>query len=124
MTATTKLPSHVAAQASKSSLNLTREVFYGIGIGIFGVINILNVPFFFASLVALSAALYQLYGPEDKDGPIAITSRQLNAVERNYTTTERKCLAMVFGVKKFCHYLLTFSQTPWYFLLIIWPCDT
>jgi hypothetical protein len=35
MTAAGKLPAHVAAQASKSSPNLLREIFYGISFGIF-----------------------------------------------------------------------------------------
>ena len=34
------------------------------------------------------------------------TSRQLNDVEKNYTTMEHEGLAMVYAVKKFRHYLL------------------
>lgn len=36
MTAAAKLPAHVVSQASKSSPNLLHEIFYGIGLGIFG----------------------------------------------------------------------------------------
>ncbi|XP_073392350.1 probable cytochrome c oxidase subunit 5C-1 [Physcomitrium patens] len=36
MTAASKLPAHVAAQANKASPNLVKEIFYGIGLGIFG----------------------------------------------------------------------------------------
>jgi hypothetical protein len=34
------------------------------------------------------------------------SSRLLNFVEQNYTTTERKALAMVYALQKFRHYLL------------------
>ena len=40
------------------------------------------------------------------DFPISYASRQLNSAEKNYTTTEREGLTMVYAVKKFCHYLL------------------
>ena len=59
-----------------------------------------------ASAVAVGSALCQPCGDEGRDYPIAFASRQLNPAERNYTTTERECLAMVFSVKKFRHYLL------------------
>ena len=68
-----------------------------------------DVPFHVycdASAVAVGVALCQPYGPELKDRPIAFASRQLTAAERNYSTTERECLAMVYSVKKFRHYLL------------------
>ena len=42
-------------------------------------------------------------GPEH---PTVFASCQLSQAERNYTTTERECLAMIFSVKKFRHYLL------------------
>ena len=41
-----------------------------------------------------------------RDHPIAFASKQLTDVERNYTTTEREALAMVFSVKKYRHYVL------------------
>ena len=38
--------------------------------------------------------------------PISYASSQLNSAEKNYTTTEREGLSMVYAVKKFRHYLL------------------
>jgi hypothetical protein len=51
-----------------------------------------------ASGYAIGAMMFQ-------DGkPIAIVSRSLNSAERNYTTTERELLAVVFAAKKWRHY--------------------
>jgi hypothetical protein len=33
-------------------------------------------------------------------------SKLLNSIEKNYTTTEREALIMVYGLHKFKHYLL------------------
>ena len=40
------------------------------------------------------------------DSPIVYISRKLNKVERNYSTTEREALGMVFVLQKYRHYLL------------------
>ncbi|CAM6097605.1 unnamed protein product [Calypogeia fissa] len=58
-----------------------------------------------ASLIAVGAVLAQ-QGEEGIDSPVYYASRLLNVHERNYTTTEREALAMIFAVKKFRHYLL------------------
>ena len=58
-----------------------------------------------ASNVALGAELYQ----EDSDKEhhtIAFASRSLLAAERNYTTTEKELLSIVFAVGKFRTYTL------------------
>ena len=53
----------------------------------------------------LGAILWQ-YQEEQKEGPIYYASRQMNSAERNYTTTEREALAVVYTCRKFHHYLL------------------
>ena len=40
------------------------------------------------------------------DYPIVYSSRKLNKVERNYSTTEREELGMVFVLQKYQNYLL------------------
>ena len=40
------------------------------------------------------------------DFPICYASKQLNNAKKNYTTTKRERLGMVYVVKKFWHYLL------------------
>ena len=58
-----------------------------------------------ASDIAVGAMLAQ--NPTGKtDQPIAYTSRLLSKAEKNYTTTEKEALAMVYAVNKFRHYLL------------------
>ena len=46
-----------------------------------------------ASNVAVGSALCQSMGEKGKDQPIAYTSKQLTPAERNYSTTEKECLA-------------------------------
>ena len=41
------------------------------------------------------------------DYPIVYSSRKLNKVERNYSTTEREALGMVFALQKYRLYLLS-----------------
>ena len=55
--------------------------------------------------MAMGAALCQPC-EEGRDRPIAFASKQFTPAEKNYTTTEREGLAMVFAVKKYRHYLL------------------
>ena len=53
-----------------------------------------------ASAVGLGAVLEQ-YGH-----PIAYASRSLTSSERNYSVIQRECLAIIFALKQFRHYLL------------------
>ena len=53
------------------------------------------------SNLAVGSALCQFMGENGKDQPVSYPSKQLTPAERNYSTTERECLAMVFFVKKF-----------------------
>jgi hypothetical protein len=57
-------------------------------------------------LRCLGSALCQPADDGGRDYPVAFSSKQLSAAERNYTTTEHECLAMIFSVKKYRHYLL------------------
>ena len=56
-----------------------------------------------ASNQGLGAVLSQ--GEIGKDLPIAYASRNLNSAEKNYTTSEKELLAMIWGVKHFRPYL-------------------
>ena len=58
-----------------------------------------------ASSIALGVVLAQP-GEGDLDHPIAYASRKLSFVERNYTTTEREELVMVYALQKLRNYLL------------------
>jgi hypothetical protein len=58
-----------------------------------------------ASNIALGCVLNQK-DTKNLDHPIYFPSRQLIAAEKNYTTTQREALAMIFVVQKFHHYLL------------------
>ena len=58
-----------------------------------------------ASSIALGIILAQP-GEEGINHPIAFASRKLSSAERNYTTTAREGLSMVYALQKFRHYLL------------------
>ena len=58
-----------------------------------------------ASGLAIGAILTQL-GDDGMDYPIVYSSKKLNKAERNYSTTEREALGMVFALQKYRHYLL------------------
>jgi len=58
-----------------------------------------------ASSIALGAVLAQ-EGEGDIDHPMDISSRKFSTTEKNYNTTEREGLAMVYALEKYRHYLL------------------
>ena len=58
------------------------------------------------SNVAVSSALCQATGEKENDQLVAYASKHLTPAEINYSTMEKKCLAMVFSIKKFRHYLI------------------
>lgn len=57
-----------------------------------------------ASDVGIGAVLVQI-DDEGNERPIAFMSRKLNSAQRNYSVTERECLAAVEAIKKFRCYL-------------------
>ena len=63
-----------------------------------------------ASNVAMGCILSQK-DKNNKDHPIYYASRQFIPAEKNYTTTEREALGMVYAVQKFRHYLLGYKFT-------------
>ena len=56
-----------------------------------------------ASDYGLGAVLSQIH--EGKDQPIAYASRHLNKAEAKYSTIEKEAAAVIFGIKRFRHYL-------------------
>ena len=81
-----------------------------------------------ASNFAIGCILAQL-GEHNMDFPISYASRQLNSAEKNYTTTKREGLNMVYTVKKFFHYLLAnqfvfFVDHQALLYLVNKPCST
>jgi len=61
-----------------------------------------------ASGWCLGSILWQ-FDEQKRENPIYYASRQMSAAERNYTTTEREALAVVYSCKKFRHYLLGYK---------------
>ncbi|MCO5549982.1 hypothetical protein L7F22_003459 [Adiantum nelumboides] len=81
-----------------------------------------------ASAFAIGCILAQP-GDRNMDFPIYYASRQLNSAEKNYTTTEREGLGMIYAVKKFRHYLLAnkftfFVDHQALLYLVNKPCQT
>ena len=58
-----------------------------------------------ASDIAIGSVLMQLTEPKWYR-PVYYASRKLSKAERNYSTTEREALGMVYSVTKYRHYLL------------------
>ncbi|GBO99559.1 Retrovirus-related Pol polyprotein from transposon 17.6 [Eumeta japonica] len=52
----------------------------------------------------IGAVLYQISN-QNEEHPIAFYSQKLNACQRNYSVTEKECLAAVMAVKKFRPYI-------------------
>lgn len=65
-----------------------------------------------ASNFAIGATLAQV-GGHGLDHPIYFASRLLSKAEKNFSTTEREALGMVYAVQKFRHYLLVTPFTSY-----------
>jgi RNase H-like domain found in reverse transcriptase len=58
-----------------------------------------------ASRYGLGVALLQFEGDGKGWLPVGFASRKMKGAEPRYTTTEKECLALVFGLRKFRHLL-------------------
>jgi hypothetical protein len=58
-----------------------------------------------ASRYGLGVALLQFEGEDKGWLPVGFASRKMKGAEPRYTTTEKECLAVVFGLRKFRHLL-------------------
>ena len=59
-----------------------------------------------ASHIGIAATLLQSSGEEEPIlCPVAYASRKLSTAEKNYSTVEQECLALVWGIQKFQFYL-------------------
>ena len=56
-----------------------------------------------ASNSALGTLISQIF--KDEEHPIVYASHMLTATERNYSTTEKECLALIWSIKKFRPYI-------------------
>ena len=56
------------------------------------------------STFGVGAVLTQIY-EKDYERPVAFASKTLNVAEKNYVQIELEALALIFGVRKFHHYL-------------------
>ncbi|XP_058982088.1 uncharacterized protein LOC131803998 [Musca domestica] len=64
-------------------------------------------PFFVqcdASNVGVGAVLFQK-GDDDGEHPIEYFSKKLNSAQRNYSTTEKECLAVILAIERFRQYI-------------------
>lgn len=57
------------------------------------------------SSIALSTVLAQ-EGEGEINHPMAFSNIKLSTAEKNYTTTEREGLAMIYALQRYIHYLL------------------
>lgn len=67
-----------------------------------------NKPFILctdASKEEISAVLLQS-DPSGQERPIAYASKIMNQAQKSYSTPQKECLALVYGVKIFHHYLI------------------
>ena len=61
-----------------------------------------------ASWFCVGIILWQ-YGEDKEERPVYYCSRQMSPAKKNYTTTEREYLPLIYACKKFRHYLLGYE---------------
>ena len=64
-----------------------------------------------ASADGLGAVLTQTY--DDEERPVGFASRRMNPAEKNYSTTERELLAIIWGINHFRPYLYGGHGETW-----------
>lgn len=100
-----KIEAFMWTETCQATLNKLKEKLVSSPILVYPDWNKNFHVFIDASGIAIGAVLAQ---PRERnmDHPIYFTSRKLSTTEKNYTTTERAALAMLYSLQNFRHYLL------------------
>jgi len=64
-----------------------------------------------ASAYGVGAVLSQVDN-ENKEHPVAFTSKTLNAAEKNYSQVDKEALAIIFGINKYNNFTIKCDYKP------------